>query len=70
MSATGMKDLRDLETMLVGVRYRGMDAAEPTIGGMGFDKATFRPSQAYRLPGWTHDKTGQPAELWFLGGAK
>jgi hypothetical protein len=54
--------LEELQVMLCGFRRPG----EKPLGGMGFDPATFVPSQAYRLPGWPHDKTGNLAELWFL----
>ena len=41
---------------------------ETVLGALGYDPASFRPAQPYRLPGWKHDKTGKLAELWFLGG--
>lgn len=38
---------------------------ETVLSGMGFDPASFRPHQPYRLPGWQHDKTGRLSSIWF-----
>ncbi len=54
--------LEELQIILCGFKRPG----EGLIGGMGFDPATFVPSQTYRVPGWPHDNTGNLAELWFL----
>lgn len=34
------------------------------VDGMDFDPSTFNPSHSYRAPGWKHEKTGKPVELW------
>lgn len=60
--------LAELQVMLCGAQVTGFSGRVETVGGLGFDKATFVPSQAYRVPGWKHDKTGKDVDLWYLGG--
>ncbi|MGB8168118.1 MAG: CHC2 zinc finger domain-containing protein [Chthoniobacteraceae bacterium] len=43
-----------------------MAEAETILCGMGYDRASFVPSQPFRLPGWKHNKTQQAARLLFL----
>ncbi len=60
--------MKDLQIALVGARKQTGEGRDLYLGGMGFDRASFVPSQPYRIPGWKHDRTGEAAELWFLGG--
>ncbi|MEA3207877.1 MAG: hypothetical protein QOE70_934 [Chthoniobacter sp.] len=43
-----------------------MNEVQTVLCGMGYDRASFVPSQPFRLPGWKHDKTGQSVRLLFL----
>lgn len=45
-----------------------LKSVEVVLTSMGYDAASFRPNQPFRVPGWTHEKSGNTTELWFLEG--
>jgi len=62
---TGGKSLHGWFDCPTGALFTQM---ETVLVALGYDPASFRAAQPYRLPGWKHDKTGNLVELWFLGG--